>query len=184
MNIKPFMKTAIVWAHESTCAKKQVGAVIFNKVTKHLVSIGYNGTIAGAEHCTDYFRITGQKCLINRTLSYVPGMNFDEYYGKCNVSSWCEVTEPEWNNLHHKFAELYEVHAEQNAVYNMLKLGTDLKDVRNLVLVSTLEPCSQCLKLIASIGIREVYYLDEYHGNTRDNWFDMKCMQVDIDANI
>ena len=184
MNIKPFAKTAIVWAHESKCAKKQVGAVIFNKVTKHLVSIGYNGTIAGACHCTDYFRIIGQKYLIHKNLSNVPGMDFKEYVGKYDDPDWLEVTETEWNSQHHKFAEMYEVHAEQNAVYNMLKLGTDLKDISNLVLVSTLEPCSQCLKLIASIGIKEVYYLDEYHGNTMDNWFDMKCRQVDIDEDI
>lgn len=201
MNIKPFAKTAIVWAHESKCAKKQVGAVIFNKVTKHLLSIGYNGTIAGAIHCTELFD-KAKSTIDADLLTFIPEAKDVQHpaYG-CSLEvlkannqydyqkdpgyhkSWY-ISEEDWNMLHHKFAEKYEVHAEQNAVYNMLKLGTDLKDISNLVLVSTLEPCSQCLKLIASIGIKEVYYLDEYHGNTRDNWFDMKCRRVYIDENI
>ena len=201
MILTPFAKTAQVWAAESTCAKKQVGAVIFNKKTKHLLSIGYNGTIAGAIHCTEFFD-KAKYTIDADLLLYIPEAK-DVRHPAYNCSLECleknnqydyqrdhgyhkgwYISKEDWNMLHHKFAEKYEVHAEQNAVYNMLKLGTDLKHIDELVLLSTLEPCDQCLKLIAGIGIREVYYLTPYHNESASSRLGVLCTMVDVDESI
>ncbi len=46
-----FMNLAVQAATRSTCPRKHVGAVIVRD--KSILSTGYNGSIRGAEHCTD-----------------------------------------------------------------------------------------------------------------------------------
>ena len=201
MRLTPFSATARIWAAESTCVKKQVGAVIFNKKTKKLLSVGYNGTIAGKAHCDRYFCKSRGGFLVETDLiklipeaywaMHVP---FNVPIGESESGDWCDepglwynVSKEDWDLLHHKFAEKYEVHAEQNAVYNMLKLGTDLEDTENLVLLSTLEPCAQCAKLAASIGIQEVYFLEPYNKKRDPSIFEtygMEYRRVDGDEDI
>ena len=45
-----FMEFAILASRRSTCASRQVGAVIVRD--KHIISTGYNGSPPGVEHCT------------------------------------------------------------------------------------------------------------------------------------
>jgi len=45
---KTMLKTAELWAKESYCKRKQVGAVIAKD--NRIVSIGYNGTVTGLEN--------------------------------------------------------------------------------------------------------------------------------------
>ncbi len=46
-----FMNLAVQAATRSTCPRKHVGAVIVRE--KSILSTGYNGSIRGADHCTD-----------------------------------------------------------------------------------------------------------------------------------
>lgn len=46
-----FMNLAVQAATRSTCPRKHVGAVIVRD--KSILSTGYNGSIRGADHCTD-----------------------------------------------------------------------------------------------------------------------------------
>jgi len=46
-----FLEIAETWAKRSTCAKRQVGAVIADS-TGQLIASGYNGQPRGAKHCT------------------------------------------------------------------------------------------------------------------------------------
>ena len=48
-----FMKTAIMFAEMSTCARKQVGGVLVKN--NRIVSTGFNGSPKGLLHCTDNF---------------------------------------------------------------------------------------------------------------------------------
>lgn len=48
-----FMKTAILFAEMSTCARKQVGGVLVKN--NRIVSTGFNGAPKGLLHCTDNF---------------------------------------------------------------------------------------------------------------------------------
>ena len=47
------MKTALLLSQESKCVSKKVGAIIVKE--GRIISIGYNGTPAGYENCSDHF---------------------------------------------------------------------------------------------------------------------------------
>ena len=53
----------------------------------------------------------------------------------------------------------YAVHAEQNAILNAMKTGEDL---RGASLYVNTYPCATCMKLTLQVGIRNIYYIDEY----------------------
>jgi deoxycytidylate deaminase len=80
---------------------------------------------------------------------------------------WHEVSEQKFKDIHHRFSELYEVHAEQNAIYNLIKTGASY-DTDNLAIITTVEPCEQCAKAIAALGIKHVFYKVAYDRNTID----------------
>ena len=45
------LRTALVWAERSTCARRKVGCVLANN-HGHVLATGYNGPPAGYRHCT------------------------------------------------------------------------------------------------------------------------------------
>lgn len=55
--------------------------------------------------------------------------------------------------------ESITVHAEQNALYKMLKEGVSAKGA---TIYMTSSPCSQCAKMLISSGIKRVVYEREY----------------------
>jgi len=61
---------------------------------------------------------------------------------------------------------VYEIHAEMNAITTAAKFGISLN---NSVIISTHKPCIDCAKAIVSAGIREVYYLEDYK-DSRNNY--------------
>ena len=137
--------TALDWAKRSTCIRKQVGAVIFDLDSDRLLAIGYNGTVSGLVHCNELF---------NTDLT-----------PKCSLLSYLKAADTN-NNLHHMFSEQYEVHAEQNALLNMIHTGT--KKASNMGIMCTLEPCLNCAKLIVGAGIKHVWYMEKYDRATYD----------------
>lgn len=167
----PFMKTAYVWADQSKCVRLHVGAVIFNKRTRHILSVGYNGTVAGSKiHCNDLFDYN----------NFMVHIDIQEYIDpKCdlnNKSGWSKVTKENFMRIHHEFSELYEVHAEQNAIYNLLKTGTHW-DPDDLAIAVTVEPCNQCLKALAALGIKEIIY-DKPYDNKHGTYTPMINMNI------
>ena len=98
-----------------------------------IISIGYNGTYANEIHCTNIFN--------NKY-----DLNKEEERNK-----FCEE--------HHIFASLYEVHAEQNCISNAAKEGIV---TNNSIAFVTLEPCSDCLKLLIASGVSKVIYDKQY----------------------
>ncbi len=52
------------------------------------------------------------------------------------------------------------LHAESNAITKCARIGGKTQDS---TLYVTTGPCVECAKLIIQAGIRDVYYLDEYH---------------------
>ena len=131
--------TALDWAKRSTCVRKQVGAVIFDLDSDRLLAIGYNGTVSGLVHCNELF---------NANLT-----------PKCSLLNYLKAADTK-NNIHHMFSEQYEVHAEQNALLNMIHTGT--KKASNMGIMCTLEPCLNCAKLIIGAGIKHVWYMEKY----------------------
>lgn len=149
--------TALDWAKRSTCVRKQVGAVIFDLDSDRLLAIGYNGTVSGLVHCNELFNYYAD---INRF--YING-KINEFLDSTEVNYdylWHKVDEQKFMRLHHMFSEQYEVHAEQNALLNMIHTGT--KKANNMGIICTLEPCLSCAKLIVGAGIKHVWYMEKY----------------------
>ena len=51
-------------------------------------------------------------------------------------------------------------HAELNAILNY---DNESNELSNSIIYTTISPCSNCAKMLAQIGIKEVVYLEEYH---------------------
>lgn len=179
IKLKPFLKTAHVWANSSSCCRVHVGAVILNIKTKRLLSIGYNGTLPDQLHCNMLF-----ECHVNENRFYVHGQ-INKFLCNTGIDDdylWHRVNKHKFRELHHRFSEIYEVHAEQNAIYNLIKTGTSY-DTDNLAIITTVEPCEQCAKAIAALGIKHVFYEVSYDRNTTDiskylSRFGIICRQV------
>lgn len=183
IKLKPFLETANVWAKNSSCCRVNVGAVIFNIKTKRLLSIGYNGTLPGQVHCNMLFD--------SDEFNYYIHGNINQFLKDTDVpddGQWHMVGEERFRALHHRFSELYEVHAEQNAIYNLIKTGASY-DTDNLSIITIVEPCEQCAKAIAALGIKHVFYEVAYDRNTIDipKYFSrlgIICRQVESSGEI
>jgi len=53
----------------------------------------------------------------------------------------------------------YIIHAEANLVYTAAREGHPLKDD---IVLCTLSPCQNCIRIMFQAGIREIYYKDTY----------------------
>jgi dCMP deaminase len=59
--------------------------------------------------------------------------------------------------------ELFTVHSEMNAILCCAKLGISTENSKIYI---THYPCLNCFKMIASSGINEIIYLDDYNNDT------------------
>jgi len=59
--------------------------------------------------------------------------------------------------------ELGTVHAEQNAVTDCAKRGVSSN---NCTAYITHYPCVNCMKILCAAGIREIFYIEDYHNDT------------------
>lgn len=131
-----FMRIATIFAEQSTCVKRKVGAVLVKDA--RIISTGYNGTPSGFQNCNQVFDgdlKKGRLHLLN-----------GEYLIVSQIS-------------HHDFSERYEIHAEQNCLMMAAKNGIS---TNNCTIYITTAPCSQCAKLIVSSGIKRVVYHELY----------------------
>ena len=110
-----FIKIAEQVSSRATCDRKHVGCIIVKD--KNILASGYNGSIAGLEHCDDI--------------------------GHDMENNSCVRT----------------VHSEQNAIAQAAKNGVA---INNATMYVNTFPCWNCFKLIANVGIKEIYYKDSY----------------------
>lgn len=156
MKLQMFKRIAYAAAEQSTCCRLHVGAVIFNMNTDQLYSIGYNGTIRGFNHCNKLFPEPGK---VHKSVYNMLGYTSP-------TDEFVFVSDDEWRDLHHEFSEKYELHAEQNAILNMLKTGVSV--IKDMAIMSTTAPCCTCAKLIAGLGIKHVFYCEVYDRHNQD----------------
>lgn len=140
-----FTRLALQFAAQSTCSRKQVGAILVKD--GRIISTGYNGSISGFLHCCN--------------IDIFKGVDWN------NVPIDSELAEK-----HHLFSTKNEVHAEQNVIAFAAKNGVSTEGCS---LYCTLAPCYDCSKLIVVSGIKEVFYLSEYDRNTESIDFLKKC---------
>ena len=60
---------------------------------------------------------------------------------------------------HHHFSELYEIHAEMNAILFAAKNDISINEAS---IYCTLHPCNQCLKNLCNCSIKNIFYEDDY----------------------
>lgn len=133
-----FMDMCHVLARKSTCAKLQTATVI--TIDNRIITIGYNGTPTGNEHCYDYWHAYWT--------SYFSGMSFPDF-----------LRSDEFLAKHHEYSAHTEIHAESNAILFGAKNGIKLIGASLYTIYS---PCIQCSKEIVTVGIKRVYYNKVY----------------------
>lgn len=85
---------------------------------------------------------------------------------------------------HREWAEIYEIHAEMNAILFAGKKGVRLE---NATLYCNLEPCFNCLKHAITVGIKTIYYSKKHKSNIESeealnliNKLNIKIIHIEI----
>lgn len=74
------------------------------------------------------------------------------------------------------------VHAEQNALMQLLKYGINMNGMR-LTLYCTHKPCNTCMKLIVAAGIKKVKYLEDYPSDSNLLYSNIvECELIDVEG--
>ncbi|MFW6002108.1 MAG: deoxycytidylate deaminase [archaeon] len=159
-----FMNIAFEVSKRSTCARVNVGALIVKD--DRIVSMGWNGSPSGKEHCSDYFH-----------------ERFQQEKSSLTFSAWKETDD--FKNEHHQFAVENEVHAEMNSLIFSAKNGISINGADVYV---TWSPCIDCSKALLQAGIKNVYYFYKYDREPVGVRFleenGIKCWRVDEKGNI
>lgn len=137
---KLFTKMAELVAEQSTCCRMQVGAVLVKD--NRVISIGFNGTPTGQEHCEDHFARLYQTQLADQY------PNYEAYHAS-----------RAFYDAHGKWSIENELHAEQNAILFAAKNGIA---TAGATLYVTYSPCVHCAKVIVTAGITRVFYKHLY----------------------
>jgi dCMP deaminase len=133
-----FVNVAEEIAKLSTCVHYKVAAVIVSQ--GRIISMGYNGTPEGCDSCCEIFT-----------------QHVD--------TKGASMTKAD-KEVHHRFSEKFEIHAEQNAILFAAKYGIA---VNGATLYSTLQPCNTCVKLLCQSGIKRVVYGKPYPKSEYDD---------------
>ncbi len=137
---KLFTKMAELVAQQSTCCRMQVGAVLVKD--NRVISIGFNGSPAGQEHCEDHFAALYGESFKNQFSTYEQFRASRAFY-----------------DAHGKWSIENELHAEQNAILFAAKNGIA---TAGATLYVTYSPCVHCAKVIVAAGIVQVFYKHLY----------------------
>jgi len=137
---KLFTKMAELIADQSTCCRMHVGAVLVKE--NRVISIGFNGTPAGQEHCEDHFAHVYETEYAKEFPTY------EEYHASRT-----------FYDAHGKFSNDNELHAEQNAILFAARNGIS---TAGSTLYVTVSPCIHCAKVIVTAGISRVFFKTLY----------------------
>lgn len=66
------------------------------------------------------------------------------------------------------------LHAEQVAILS----ADNIIDLRDSSVYLTLQPCNTCAKMLIAVGVKEVYYLQEYPDQLSLNWLNEAGIKV------
>ena len=75
---------------------------------------------------------------------------------------------------HHEWSDTHEIHAEQNAITYAARKGIALE---GSTVYCTLKPCKHCTKLLITLGVHNIFYIDRYRRNDDDtlDLFLLRC---------
>ena len=150
------MDTAIIWAKQSYCKRRQVGAILAKD--GRVVSNGYNGTASGADNnCEDpgesVKHCTRCGCKDQDKLNM---SDSDEVSSNvCNSCNYTGVVK----QVDMLVSKPDVIHAEANTILFAAKNGIATE---SCTLYVTLSPCIECAKMIIQSGIVRVVFLNKY----------------------
>lgn len=147
------MTMAYAISQKSSCLKRKVGAVIVDPLD-NVLSSGYNEVPMGETACSHKYR----KCHRDHFC--------DDFFGTLK-DSFPEVKGKE-RQLRMKFREAFRIldlcralHAEEIAILNLARNGRSVP-LDGCTLYATTYPCRLCANKIATVGIKNVVYVEPY----------------------
>jgi dCMP deaminase len=146
---KLYIDIVKMFAETSHCCKIKVASLAVKD--RSPICIGINGTSPGSENCDEHFleyQIKMMRELENDLSDNVYNYTFGGYLKTLTFSG-----------EHHKWAEIHEFHAEQNLVGRANRQGISLTDC---IIYQTHFPCTSCAKLLSTLGIKELVYIEDY----------------------
>lgn len=160
---KKFMKIAYEVAEMSTCARLQTGALLIKD--KRIISMGYNGSVPGGDHCCDYWYNAWQ----------TDPLFTEEFTWEMYLQS------RDFAECHHTWSTKNEIHGEQNAILYASRNGIATKDSEMYTVYS---PCINCAKVMITAGVNRVFYSKHYKRDRTGLEFlqsnNVDCVQIDI----
>jgi len=160
-----------LWAKQSKCKRRQVGAVIAKN--GRIISVGYNGLPSG--YTVDGEDVCEKQIAVCPECGSADILHYDDLSHKC---SKCEFIFSEVKTTLKTMHELV-IHAEANAILFAAKEGISTCDC---TLYVTTAPCSECAKMIIQSGITRVVYQDEYINGSREDGLElMKSVGIVIE---
>lgn len=155
---KPMMETAYIWAKESYCKRKQVGAVLAKN--GRILSVGYNGTTTGSDNKCEQIVFDKIKVCPSCEKRDIRDKDELKYCTSCNTKKFeCELKVIELPRLVTKSSV---IHAEANAI---AFAGLNGIKTKGCTMYVTLSPCIECSKILIQHGIKKVYYAESYKGD-------------------
>lgn len=140
-----YMRVAESTAKLSYAKRTQIGCVIVKDDT---VIFGYNGTPPGDSNvCEEKIIIPSREWYSKKRTEITQLINYGYQYDVENDYWWALETKPEVR------------HAEFNAI---LKLARSNQNSVGSSMFCTHSPCYNCATLIATSGIKEVFYKHDY----------------------
>jgi dCMP deaminase len=123
-----------------------------NQEEKNKIFIGVAKMLAGMSHCCAK-KVACVAVIDNRIAA--TGIN-----GSCPGAPNCDQANAgRSREEHHQWSILNEQHAEANMIAYAAKRGVRLEGA---VIFCTLQPCADCLKLLAAAGLKKIFYAEEY----------------------
>ena len=125
-----------------------------NDISLHLTFMRILSEFAKLSHCTSKqvaaMAVKDGRIIATGINGTAPGYtNCDDIFDKNNFD----------RELHHKFSETYEVHAEMNMILYAAKNGITLF---GSTLYCSMMPCWNCIKHISVTGIKRIIYSNKY----------------------
>lgn len=156
------MKTAKLFANESSANRRKVGAVLARD--GRILATGYNGTIVGRPNiCEEFIPFDVYHVLEqNEKIINCPSCNNGKIQSTVE-RSWsperCFTCDGVGKLIILDKTSQFTVHAEQNIITYCAKEGISTKGA---TLYVTTAPCRDCAKLIVQAGISEIFYNEQY----------------------
>jgi dCMP deaminase len=198
-----YMDVCEIISKRSTCSRLQTGSIIVKD--NNIISIGYNGVPSNQPHCCDLWyhfymfiitknksdsiininnlyklyikdnkEIKNKEIIINMYNDFIINMNFIDNK-LLEFKSYFEFIKSNlFADLHHYWSLKNENHAEINAI---CKANNSLKGT---TLYTYYSPCIQCAKVIASAGIKNIYYKNIYARDSNDAIKYLKNCNINI----